>query len=287
MSENLQKLIGVVVMAVLVVVGVLFTGGDDDESVSFQRNAAILGQVPMGGDLAELEIRIQRVEKLIGQIPELAMLREVLEQAEWSLREIESATLAVGEAEERTLREIASLERSLWRATETSRERLEQRIEDNRRFLLGNAETEIAGLLSDLRGRVGLLEGELTDVETRLNTQLAGIAPQFGPEFPGLGPMVDMVCRNQLASWGVNARAVEAAWSVNWQFWACAYYWIELEGYQQPVNLAFCLPGQEFPGRVVNGFNHRLESNGRISGDFVGQENEALRFDDVCAVPVN
>ena len=287
MSENVQKLIGVVVMAVLVVVGVLFTGGDDDESVSFQRNAAILGQVPMGGDLAELEIRIQRVEKLIGQIPELAMLREVLEQAEWSLREIESATLAVGEAEERTLREIASLERSLWRATETSRERLEQRIDDNRSFLLGNAETEIEGLISDLRDRVGLLEGELTDVETRLNTQLAGIAPQFGPEFPGLGPMVDMVCRNQLASWGVNARAVEAAWSPVGQFWACAYTWIEVEGYQQPVDLAFCLPGQEFPGRVVNGFNHRLESNGRISGDFGRQENEALRFDDVCAVPVN
>ena len=287
MSENLRKLIGVVVMAVLVVVGVLFTGGDDDESVSFQRNAAILGQVPMGGDLAELEIRIQRVEKLIGQIPELAMLREVLEQAEWSLREIESATLAVSEAEETTMRRIASLERSLWSGTETSRRRLEQRIDDNRRFLLGNAETEIEGLISDLRDRVGLLGGELTDVQTRLNTQLVGIAPQFGPEFPGLGPMVDMVCRNQLASWGVNARAVEAAWSPFGQFWACAYTWIEVEGYQQPVNLAFCLPGQEFPGRVVNGFNHRLESNGRISSDFGGQENEALRFQDVCAVPVN
>jgi len=158
-------------MAVLVVVGVLFTGGDDDESVSFQRNAAILGQVPMGGDLAELEIRIQRVEKLIGQIPELAMLREVLEQAEWSLREIESATLAVSEAEETTMRRIASLERSLWSGTETSRRRLEQRIDDNRRFLLGNAETEIEGLISDLRDRVGLLGGELTDVQTRLNTQ--------------------------------------------------------------------------------------------------------------------
>ncbi|MEC9269403.1 MAG: hypothetical protein VYC75_02315, partial [Actinomycetota bacterium] len=81
--------------------------------------------------------------------------------------------------------------------------------------------------------------------------------------------------------------AVEAAWSPVWQFWACAYTRIELEGYQQPVDLAFCLPGQEFSGRVVNGFNHRLESNGRISGDFGGPENEALRFHDVCAVPVN
>ena len=47
MSENLQKLIGVVVMAVLVVVGVAVSSGDDTD---YTRNTAF--EVPkLGGDL--------------------------------------------------------------------------------------------------------------------------------------------------------------------------------------------------------------------------------------------
>ena len=288
MSENVRKLIGVVAMAALVVVGVLFTGGDDDESVSFQRNAAILGQVPMGGDLAELEIRIQRLEKLIGQVPELTMLREVLERAESSLLAINSASVSVEQAKQRAIEAIA-------RVQATAGEDLRDGILD----LDENEEVraqvqawfdfyaDVEPTYNDVLGRVGTLEREVGELIPRLEAQLTQIAPQFGPEFPGLGPMVDMVCRNQLASWGVNARGVEAGWSPFQQFWACAYHWIELEGFQQPVDLAFCLPGQEFPGRVVNGFNQRLESNGRISGDLDWQVNGPPRFHDVCTVPVN
>jgi len=287
-SENVKKLIGVVVMAVLVVVGVLFTGGDDDESVSFQRNAAILGQVPMGGDLAELEFRIQRLEKLIGQVPELTMLLEVLERAESSLLAINSASVSVEQAKQAAIEEIAGVEAL---AGLDLRDRILALEENDHVRALVQAwfdfYAEIEPTYNDVLGRVGTLEREVGELIPRIEAQLTQIAPQFGPEFPGLGPMVDMICRNQLASWGVNARAVEAVWSPVWEFWACAYTWIEMEGYQQPVDLAFCLPGQEFAGRVDNGFNHRLESNGRISGDFGRQENGPFRFDDVCAVPVN
>ena len=47
MSENLHKLVGVVVMAVLVVVGVVVSSGDDTD---FTRNTAF-GVPKLGGDL--------------------------------------------------------------------------------------------------------------------------------------------------------------------------------------------------------------------------------------------
>ena len=288
MSENLQKLIGVVVMAVLVVVGVVFTGGDDDESVSFQRNAALLGQVPMGGDLADLEIRIQRIEKLIGQIPELAKLREVLEQAESSLTAIESATVAVREGKETALRELVLAER--------------EAVAELGRVLdwVGNAHLredfrrawDVRARVVELEDQVGLFELAVMAAIPRLNAQLAGIAPQFGPEFPGLGPMADMLCRTQLASWsGATAADVRAVWDSQGEFWYCAYGWLDWpeSRWEMRIYAAVCLPGFEFPegeqGPEAGGANFRSTyepSLGRVIAGFGGGGEIPIRVTSSC-----
>ena len=55
MSENLQKLIGVAVIAAIVVIGIVATGGDDD----FTRNAALQ---KLGGQEGEAVVRESRIE---------------------------------------------------------------------------------------------------------------------------------------------------------------------------------------------------------------------------------
>ena len=130
------------------------------------------------------------------------------------------------------------------------------------------------------------LSEELSAWVENANAQMAGVAPQFGPEFPGLGPMVEILCRTQLASWGVTARQVSAGWDMNEEFWACAYYQIQLEEFRGREvgadSVAFCLPGEEFSRRVNGPRVPLFESIGRRGTMYSGWE-DTLNFQGVCS----
>ena len=287
MSESLRKLIGVAVMAAIVVVGVVATNDDDAD---FTRNAMLLQGINQAGDNGEieaLEMRLMRIEKLLGQIPDLGILAEVIDRAEAGSarvdRSVAGSIESVGNAEEEALRRIQ--ETIDWLGLELG-DRDER--EFSRTFFLGlrDATLTIDGLRRDFLS----VSEDLNAWVENANAQMAGVAPQFGPEFPGIGPMVDILCRTQLAAWGVNADFVEAGWDLSGEFWACGYGGIGLEefrGLQNPnFNVAFCLPGQEF---LLREDRDRMEpqqtfvydSIGRV-GTSWGNSDLGLSFGSVC-----
>ena len=282
MSENVRKLIGVAVMAAIVVVGVVATSDDDSD---FTRNAMLFQGVNQAGDNGEieaLEMRLMRVEKLLSQIPDLGILAEVIDRAEAGSarvdRSVAGSIESVGNAEEEALRRIQ--ETIDWLGLELG-DRDER--EFSRTFFVGlrDATLTIDGYRRDF---LSLAEDLNAWVESA-SAQMAGVAPQFGPEFPGIGPMVEILCRTQLASWGVTARGVSAGWDMYEEFWACAYHQLQLEELRGLDNgrdsVAFCLPGQEF-FRRGNGFAAELfESIGRRGVPY-SQYEDTLTFDGVC-----
>ncbi len=283
MSENLRKLIGVAVMAAIVVVGVVATNDDDSD---FTRNAMLLQGINQAGDNGEieaLEMRLMRIEKLLVQIPDLGILAEVIDRAEAGSarvdRSVAGSIESVGNAEEEALRRIQ--ETIDWLGLELG-DRDER--EFSRTFFLGLRDT--TSTIDGYRRDFLSLSEDLNAWVENANAQMAGIAPQFGPEFPGLGPMVEILCRTQLAAWGVTANGVSAGWDMYEEFWACAYDRIELEeirGRELGVDsVAFCLPGQEFSRRGNNNPPSLFESIGRRGTTYSGWEH-TLRFDGVCS----
>ncbi len=287
MSENLRKLIGVAVMAAIVVVGVVATSDDDSD---FTRNAMLFQGINQAddGEIEALEMRLMRIEKLVGQIPELGILAEVIDRAEAGSAEVRASV-------ERSNRQISdSVERVSDRAGQ-ARETIQAwfRIYRGPNTQLNRAQineiwsdaiAEFEGIASNLTAQIDPLNSEMTAWLANNNAQLAGISPQFGPEFPGLGPMVDILCRTQLASWGLNASHVQAGWNMYEEFWACAYDQIQPEELNRPDNLAFCLPGQEFSGQRREGERgpELFESIGRRGVSFSNYE-DTLTFDGVCS----
>ena len=282
MSENLRKLIGVAVMAAIVVVGVVATSDDDSD---FTRNAMLFQGVNQAGDNGEieaLEMRLMRVEKLLSQIPDLGILAEVIDRAEAGSarvdRSVAGSIESVGNAEEEALRRIQ--ETIDWLELELG-DRDER--EFSRTFFVGlrDATLTIDGYRRDFLS----LAEDLNAWVENASAQMAGVAPQFGPEFPGIGPMVEILCRTQLASWGVTARGVSAGWDMYEEFWACAYDGIQLEELRGREvgadSVAFCLPGEEFSRRGNGPPASLFESIGR-RGTFYGGWEDTLRFEGVC-----
>ena len=283
MSENLRKLIGVAVMAAIVVVGVVVTNDDDSD---FTRNAWLFQGVNQAGDDGEieaLEMRLMRIEKLVGQIPDLGILAEVIDRAEAGSARVDRSVAGsienVGNAEEEALRRIQETIDWLGLELEDRDER-----EFSRTFFLGLRDATLT--IDGYRREFVSLSEELSAWVENANAQMAGVAPQFGPEFPGIGPMVEILCRTQLASWGVTANGVSAGWDIYEEFWACAYDRLQLEEIRGLNNgrdsVAFCLPGQEFSRRGDNNPPSLFESIGRRGTTYWGWE-DTLRFDGVCS----
>ena len=269
-------------MVAIVVVGVVATNDDDPD---FTRNAMLLQVTNQAGDNGEieaLEMRLMRVEKLLGQIPDLGILAEVIDRAEAGSarvdRSVAGSIESVGNAEEEALRRIQ--ETIDWLGLELG-DRDER--EFSRTFFVGlrDATLTIDGYRRDFLS----LAEDLNAWVENASAQMAGVAPQFGPEFPGIGPMVEILCRTQLASWGITASRVSAGWDMYEEFWACAYHRLQLEELRGRDNgrdsVAFCLPGQEF-FRRGNGFAPELfESIGRRGVPY-SQYEDTLTFDGVC-----
>ena len=287
MSENLRKLIGVAVMAAIVVVGIVVTNDDDSD---FTRNAMLLQGINQAGDDGEieaLEMRLMRIEKLVGQIPDLEILAEVIDRAEAGSAEVRASV-------ERSNRQISdSVERVSDRA-ELAHGTIRMWVnayqegdtEEQINEIWRAAITQFEGIASGLTAQIDPLNDEMTAWLANNNAQLEGLSPQFGPEFPGLGPMVEILCRTQLASWGVTARQVSAGWDMNEEFWACAYYQIQLEEFRGREvgadSVAFCLPGEEFSRRVNGPPVPLFESIGRRGTMYSGWE-DTLNFQGVCS----
>jgi hypothetical protein len=299
-SENLQKLVGVVVMAVLVVVGVVVSSGDDTD---FTRNAMLIpGIAHAGGDnaeVAELEMRLAHIEKLLKQIPELGVLADVIDRAEaGSVRVSQSVDAATSEAaaavanarqaEQWALDTIAEVAQA-WGGLD--RPRTYYRVLQNAAATIAatseDFQARITELNAELTRRVAAIHAELTIWINNANAQMTGVAPQFGPEFPGLGPMVDILCRTQLASWGTTAQWVSTGWDMRNEFWTCGYEQIQLEELNPPANIAFCLPGQEFSGGSPPGQGRGgpelFESIGRVGTSYQTDQGGRITFTDgVC-----
>ena len=268
MSENLRKLIGVAVMAAIVVVGVVATSDDDSD---FTRNAMLFQGITQAGDDGEieaLEMRLMRIEKLVRQIPELGILAEVVDRAEAGSarvdRSVAGAVENVGNAEEEALRRIQEI--IDWLGLELG-ERDE--IEFTRSFFLALRDARLT--IDTQRREFVSLSEELSAWVENANAQMAGVAPQFGPEFPGIGPMVEILCRTQLASWGTTAQRVSTGWDSINEFWSCGYSQIQLEELDRPDDVAFCLPGQEFSGGRLEGRDLPpvlFESIGRVGATY-------------------
>ena len=245
MSENLRKLIGVAVLVGIVVVGIVATNDDDSD---FTRNAMLfqgINQFGDDGEIEALEMRLMRIEKLVGQIPELGILAEVIDRAEAGSarvdRSVSGAVENVGNAEEEALGRIQ--ETIDWLGLELGDR---DEIEFTRSFFFALRDARLT--IDTQRREFVSLSEELSAWVENANAQMAGVAPQFGPEFPGIGPMVDILCRTQLASWGTTAQWVSTGWDSINEFWSCGYSQIQLEELDRPDDFAFCLPGQEFSG---------------------------------------
>ena len=283
MSENLRKLIGVAVLVGIVVVGIVATNDDDSD---FTRNAMLfqgINQFGDDGEIEALEMRLMRIEKLVGQIPELGILAEVIDRAEAGSarvdRSVSGAVENVGNAEEEALGRIQ--ETIDWLGLELGDR---DEIEFTRSFFFALRDARLT--IDTQRREFVSLSEELSAWVENANAQMTGVAPQFGPEFPGIGPMVEILCRTQLASWGVTANGVSAGWDIYEEFWACAYHRLQLEELRGLDNgrdsVAFCLPGQEF-FRRGNGFAAELfESIGRRGVPY-SQYEDTLTFDGVCS----
>ena len=284
MSENLRKLIGVAAMAAIVVVGVVATSDDDSD---FTRNAMLFQGVNQAGDNGEieaLEMRLMRIEKLVSQIPDLGILAEVIDRAEEGSAEVRAS---VGRSNRQISESVEEVSDRAQRAHETIRRwiRIYQgpNTEEQINEIWNESIVEFERISSNLTAQIDPLNDEMNAWLANANAQLEGISPQFGPEFPGLAPMVDILCRTQLASWGLNASYVQAGWNMYEEFWACAYGQIQPEELNRPQNLAFCLPGQEFSDQRREGERgpELFESIGRVATGFSDYE-DTLRFSGVC-----
>lgn len=287
MSENLRKLIGVAVVAAIVVVGIVVTNDDDSD---FTRNAMLLqgiNQARDDGEIEALEMRLMRIEKLVGQIPELEILAEVIDQAEAGSAEVRASV-------ERSNRQISESVEEVSDRAERAHERIRWWIgiyeAPNTREAINEiwneSIAEFEGIASGLTAQIDPLNDEMTAWLANNNAQLEGLSPQFGPELPGLGPMVEILCRTQLASWGVTARGVSAGWDMYEEFWACAYDRIQLEELRGREggadSVAFCLPGEEFSRRGNGPPASLFESIGRRGTVYSGWE-DTLNFEGVCS----
>lgn len=80
MSENLRKLIGVVVMAALVVVGVVSSSSDDDQ-VGFTRNLTLPGAAPSLVDAeSQLAERVTAIERFLAKDPLVELLSDLVDE---------------------------------------------------------------------------------------------------------------------------------------------------------------------------------------------------------------
>ena len=287
MPENLRKLIGVAAMAAIVVVGIVVTNDDDSD---FTRNAMLFQGITQAGDNGEieaLEMRLMHIEKLLGQIPELGILAEVIDRAEAGSAEVRRSVA-------RSNRQISDSVEGVSDEAEQAHETIRTWIriyrgpntEEQINEIWRDAIAEFEGISSELTAQIDPLNDEMTAWLANNNAQLEGLSPQFGPEFPGLGPMVEILCRTQLAAWGVAASGVSAGWDMYEEFWACAYERLQLEELRGLNNgrdsVAFCLPGQEFSRPRNNIPPFLFESIGRRGATYSGWE-DTLRFDGVCS----
>lgn len=287
MPENLRKLIGVAAMAAIVVVGIVVTNDDDSD---FTRNAMLFQGITQAGDNGEieaLEMRLMHIEKLLGQIPELGILAEVIDRAEAGSAEVRRSVA-------RSNRQISDSVEGVSDEAEQAHETIRTWIriyrgpntEEQINEIWRDAIAEFEGISSELTAQIDPLNDEMTAWLANNNAQLEGLSPQFGPEFPGLGPMVEILCRTQLAAWGVTANGVSAGWDMYEEFWACAYERLQLEELRGLNNgrdsVAFCLPGQEFSRPGNNNPAALFESIGRRGTTYSGWE-DTLRFDGVCS----
>ncbi len=190
-SENLQKLLGVVVMAVLVVVGVVVSSGDDTD---FTRNAAML--IGNSGDQDELAELSQRIERL-----ESALKNEELRAIVAYANELASVLRTLETQSAESVGRVERTERRLAEAYEFASQRIEN------------------------------LEAEQGWVQT-----------------------LDLMCQQQLSSWGRAATVADAIWDPGNpnaeipSFWACRYDNLnipELEGVQLSERVGVCLPGDQ------------------------------------------
>jgi len=274
-------------MAAIVVVGIVVTNDDDSD---FTRNAMLFQGINQAGDNGEieaLEMRLMHVEKLLGQIPELGILAEVIDRAEAGSAEVRRSVA-------RSNRQISDSVEGVSDEAEHAHEAIRNWIRiyrgpntrEQAREVWSDLIAEFEGISSGLTAQIDPLNDEMTAWLANNNAQLEGLSPQFGPEFPGLGPMVEILCRTQLAAWGVTANGVSAGWDMYEEFWACAYDRLQLEELRGLNNgrdsVAFCLPGQEFSRRGNNNPPSLFESIGRRGTTYWGWE-DTLRFDGVCS----
>jgi hypothetical protein len=234
-SENLQKLVGVVVMAVLVVVGVAVSSGDDTE---YTRNLALPGASPLlegQGDLTFelLDGRIAALNERIGTVEQFLSKDQF----------VELTSVAQNLVDE--IRGLRSASQEL---------------------LSGMGETEQR--VSDAEGRVSDAEGRVSDAELRL-AQAYQFARNQIDELEaeqGWVQTLDLMCQQQLSAWGRTATRADAIWDKGGRvlnvdvagFWACRYDNLnipELAGIQLSERVGVCLPGGQ--PRVIEGVRTR------------------------------
>ena len=273
MSENLQKLVGVVVMAVLVVVGVVVSSGDDSD---FTRNTMLIPGIAQAGgendEVAELEMRLDYVEKLLRQIPELGILAEVITRAEAGSAEVDESVQTSNRQISDSAERVSDQEQQALATIRIWIERYQGPHSEEQINEIWNASlTTLENMIAGIRVQIEPLNDDMNAWLANANAQREAISPQFGPEFPGLGPMVDILCRTQLASWGTTAQWVSTGWDMRNEFWTCGYDQIQLEELNPPANYAFCLPGQEFSGGDPGwqgGGPELFESIGRVGTSY-------------------
>ena len=127
MSENLQKLIGIVVMAAIVIVGLSTTSGDDTD---YTRNAAFVQLRPEEqGDLAEVSRRVEAIESALKN----EELKFIAKEARDAFSEIQALLgqiqQLVGETEQRvgeTEQRVSDAERRLAQAYQFARQQIDE-----------------------------------------------------------------------------------------------------------------------------------------------------------------
>ena len=222
MSENLQKLVGVVVMAALVVVGVVSSSSDDDQ-VGFTRNLAVPGAAPLLGEQGDL------------RFDELAERLTVVEQFLSKDRLVELTSVA------QTLVDQILVLRS---AAEDLVEQQSQNDSDTRR-----ASQELLSALDDALTRLTAAADEAAR-QMQVGSQVDG----------GWMYALDLMCQQQLGMWGRTSTRAEAVWDPvdeNEQvagFWACRYDNLnipELDQMRLADRVGVCLPGDQ-PIPLIN-----------------------------------
>ena len=238
MSENLRKLIGVAVLVGIVVVGIVATNDDDSD---FTRNLAIPGASPLLEDQEDL--RFELLERRIADVEKLLAKEQ--------------------------LAELANVARTLTDDIRLLEGRAQDLVEDL--IQLGvDARRTSEGLLSDLRAAADATsrtsEGLLSDLRAAADATMGQI--EGGGQIDGGWiDVLDLMCQQQLSSWGRTATRVTAVYDVGDPgivsgFWACRYdnlnlpeydsNLLDLEPFQRSEQVGVCLPGSE--PRAPQGF---------------------------------